>query len=115
MCRTLDEIRTLDDLRAYVHHTLCEKENLLPDQFVMTETTLTRRQRPCGLQFCLQGPRSVRLGAIWEADRNTIYFYDAQGARYRKETVRHRLLPPANGELPADNPSARQECTSIAA
>ena len=93
MCESLDDIRTLDDLRAYVHRTLCEKENLLPDQFTMTETALTRRQRECGLQFSLQGPRSVRLGAIWESDHNTVYFYDAQGVRYRKIRLKHRLLP----------------------
>jgi hypothetical protein len=93
MCESLDEIRTLDDLRSYVHQTLCEKENLLADQFAMTEMQLMRRGRDCGLQFSLQGPRSVRLGAIWAADHNMIYFYDAQGERYAKIRLRHRLLP----------------------
>lgn len=93
MCETIEEVRTLDDLRRYVHRTLCEKENLLADQFTMAEAVLTRRQRDCGLQFSLHGPRSVRLGAIWESDHNTVYFYDAQGVRYRKVRLRHRLLP----------------------
>jgi hypothetical protein len=26
----------------------------------------------------------VRLGAIWAADRNILYFYDARGERYLK-------------------------------
>ncbi len=93
MTDTLDEIRTLDDLRLFIHQTLCEKENLLADQFAMSEMQLTRRGRDCGLQFSLQGPRSVRLGAIWAADHNLIYFYDAQGERYAKIRLRHRLLP----------------------
>jgi hypothetical protein len=97
MCETLDDIRTLDDLRLYIHQTLCQKENLLADQFSMTEMILIRRGRDCGLQFSLQGPRSVRLGAIWASDQNMIYFYDAQGERYAKVRLRHRLLPDDNG------------------
>ncbi len=92
MLDTVDEVRSLDDLRAYIHHTLCEKENLLSDQFRMTEMQLKRRGRDCGLQFSLQGPRSVRLGAIWASDQNLIYFYDARGERYLKVRMRQRLL-----------------------
>ena len=88
---SIDEIRSLDDLRAFIHRTLCEKENLLADQYVLTELPLSRRQRQCGLQFTLQGPRSLRLGAIWVADFNTVYFYDARGARYLKFRLRQRL------------------------
>ena len=93
MCDSLEDIRSLDDLRAYIHRTLCEKENLLENQFTMTEMQLIRRSRGCGLQFSLHGPRSVRLGAIWVSDQNMIYFYDAQGVRYRKVRLAQRLLP----------------------
>lgn len=93
MCETVEGVRSLEELRKYVHRTLCEKENLLADQFTMTEMQITRRGRGCGLQFSLQGPRSVRLGAIWATDHNMIYFYDAQGERYRKVRLKHRLLP----------------------
>lgn len=88
---TIDDVHDLYELRAYIHRTLCEKENLLADQFQMTEMVLTRRGRPCGLQFSLQGPRRVRLGAIWAAERNEVYFYDARGVRYLKARLRHRL------------------------
>ncbi len=43
MSESLDEIRTLEHLRSYIHQTLCEKENLLADQFAMTEMPLFRR------------------------------------------------------------------------
>ncbi len=49
-----------------------------------TEMQLKRRGRGCGLQFSIHGPRSIRLGAIWAADHNMIFFYDARGVRYRK-------------------------------
>ena len=86
------DLRTLPDLRTWIHRTLCEKENLLADQFGMKEMQLRSRGRECGIQFLLHGPRSVRLGAIWTADHNTIYFYDASGQRYLKVKLRHRLL-----------------------
>jgi hypothetical protein len=84
MHTTVDDVHTLDELRQFIHKTLCEKENLLADQFTMTEVRLTRQNEPCGLQFSLRGPRNVRLGAIWAADRNVVYLYDAAGARYAK-------------------------------
>lgn len=87
----LETVRSLDGLREYIHGRLCEKENLLADQFRMTEMTLRRRSRNCGLQFSLHGPRNVRLGAIWAADHNVIYLYDAQGQRYEKVRLKHRL------------------------
>ena len=91
MSECLDEIRSLDDLRAFVHRTLCEKENLLADQFSMTESRLVRCGQECGLQFSLHGPRSVRLGAIWAADHNVVYFYDTRGERFLKVKLAHRL------------------------
>ena len=93
MSEYVDDIRSLEDLRAYVHKTLCEKESLLADQFRMTEMQLTRRGRSCGLQFSIHGPRAVRLGAIWASDQNQLYFYDAQGTRFLKLRLRQRLLP----------------------
>lgn len=91
MCDNVLDIRSLAELRTHIHQTLCQKENLLMDQFHMSELQLTRRGRVCGLQFSLQGPRSVRLGAIWAADHNMIYFYDAKGSRYMKARLRNRL------------------------
>lgn len=88
---TLETIRSLDDLRIFVHKTLCARENILEDQFGLTETTLTRNGQVCGYQFCLQGPRSIRLGAIWAADHNMIYFYDARGSRYLKLRLPQRF------------------------
>jgi hypothetical protein len=88
-------IHNLDDLRQYVHRVLCERESLLQDQFQMSEMQLTRNGRECGLQFSLQGPRSVRLGAIWAADHNLIYFYDANGTRFLKVQLKQRLTPKA--------------------
>lgn len=87
-----DDVGSLGDLRSYIHHTLCEKEGLVADQFPLTEMSLVRRKRFCGLQFSLQGPRDVRLGAIWASDHNVVYFYDARGERYLKMKLNRRLF-----------------------
>ncbi|MCR9118569.1 MAG: hypothetical protein NXI22_16660 [bacterium] len=75
------QVGTLEELRSYVHSTLCLQNDYEPDAFEISERTLTRRGEPCGMYFCLHGPRSVKLTAIWETDRNTILFYRSSGER----------------------------------
>ncbi len=77
-------IQTLDDLRHYVKNILCLENQLEIDAFPLTERTLIRANRPCGVMFCLHGPRAVKLSAIWETERNTVLFYGQTGERFRK-------------------------------
>jgi hypothetical protein len=91
MHTTVNDVHTVDELRQFIHQTLCEKENLLADQFTMSQLQLTRRNERCGLQFCLRGPRNVRLAAIWVADQNVVYLYDARGTRYAKLRLKNGL------------------------
>jgi hypothetical protein len=81
------QIQSLAELRHYVQEVLCERENLIIDQFMLQESPVVRRGESCGRQFTLYGPRSVRLGAVWDSNRNEIYFYDACGERFRKERL----------------------------
>ncbi|MCA8997129.1 MAG: hypothetical protein KDA80_09085 [Planctomycetaceae bacterium] len=74
-------VQNYQELHAYVHATLCESENLLPEQFVTQSRMLMAKNQLCGIQFSLHGLRNVRLGAIWTADQNVIYFYNARGER----------------------------------
>jgi len=78
------QIQSLDDLRNYVNETLCDFGQLEPDAFRMTERTLVRAGKPCGIYFCLHGPRSVKFSAIWETERNRVLFYDSSGERCQK-------------------------------
>ena len=82
------QIQNLNDLRNYVHETLCEQNELEQGAFEVTERILVRGRRACGIYFCLHGPRSVKLTAIWETERNTILFYGSSGER----TGRTQLL-----------------------
>ncbi len=90
------QIDNLDDLRTYVHSTICEQNELQVGAFNITERILVRGERPCGIFFCLNGPRSVKLTAIWETDRNTVLFYSSSGERVCKtQLVPAPVLTPA--------------------
>jgi hypothetical protein len=84
MLTSSQAIRTLDELRTYVNQTLCQREQLEQGAFHMTERILVRGGKPCGIYFCLHGPRAVRFTAIWASDTNTVLFYGADGERYGK-------------------------------
>lgn len=78
------QLESLDDLRTYVQRILCEFDQLEASAFRMTEQILLRNGKPCGLYFCLHGPRAVRFSAIWETQDNTVLFYDSSGERFQK-------------------------------
>lgn len=77
-------MQNLNDLRDFVLKALCELNQLEPGAFPMTERILLRSGRPCGIYFCLHGPRAVKFSAIWETDRNSLLFYGATGERVQK-------------------------------
>jgi hypothetical protein len=97
MDTTVDHIESLDELRRFIYKALCQKENLLTDQFPMTEAELVCGNKVCGLLFLLRGPRNVRLQAIWAADRNVVYLYDVRGERYATLWVKNRLTIAEHG------------------
>jgi hypothetical protein len=97
------EVQRLDDLHAirrYVNEILCEKDQLETDSFPLQERILVRGGAPCGLYFCLYGPRSLRLTAIWETDSNTIWFYGSRGERFHKTQL---LAPPRIDDVLPDS------------
>jgi hypothetical protein len=78
------ELPNLSDLRRFVSHTLCQRSDIEVGVFRVTERVLYRQGRPCGMFFCLHGPRSVKLTAVWETDKNTILFYGSTGEKFQK-------------------------------
>ncbi len=85
--RSSFKIESLMDLRSYVQRQLCDQNELEMGAFQLTERVLEKRGAPCGIYFCLHGPRSVKLIAIWETGSNSILFYGSTGER----TMRIRL------------------------
>jgi hypothetical protein len=77
-------MQNLNDLRDFVLKTLCDHHELEIGAFPLTERILLRSAKPCGVYFCLHGPRAVKFSAIWETERNSILFYGATGERFLK-------------------------------
>jgi hypothetical protein len=77
-------MQNLSQLREYVNEILCQHNQLEIDAFPLTQRILVRAGRPCGVYFCLHGPRSVKFSAIWETERNTVLFYGSSGQRFYK-------------------------------
>ena len=97
MTEEIAQLQAHENLRSHVHQTLCRHESLLPDQFELHVIPLKQQDASCGLQFLLRGPRSVRL-AVWAAEQNVLYFYDARGERFLKQRLSSR---PATNEVVA--------------
>ena len=81
MPATTVRIPNVQALRTYVYEFLCDQNQLEIGAFQMTERMLIRRGQPCGMLYCLHGPRSLKLTAVWETDRNTVLFYGSAGER----------------------------------
>ena len=84
MLERRERIHNFEQIRCYVLETLSKLELLKSDCCHLAVRLLTRAGRPCGVYFCLYGPRAVRLSAIWETRTSTILFYDSSGQRFQK-------------------------------
>ena len=78
---------TLDELRKHVLQTLCAKDRLDPEQTPLRESVILRRGKPCGLFFQAQGPRQLKIYAVWAGEENRILFYDCTGARFAEDRL----------------------------
>ncbi|MDO4576155.1 MAG: hypothetical protein Q4D98_13185 [Planctomycetia bacterium] len=77
-------ITNSSELNAYVNETLCHHNHLKKDAFQMTKRVLTRSGRPCGIFYCLHGPRMVKFTAIWEMEKNQVLFYGPTGEKFQQ-------------------------------
>ncbi len=71
----------VEHIRAFVHGELCQRNQLEPYAYHMTEKAVVKQGKLCGLFFCIHGPRSVRLTAVWELSSETVILYDSLGRR----------------------------------
>ena len=73
----------LDSLRKLVSQVLCQKNDFEEGIFQISEQMIKRGQDFCGILFCLHGPRSVKLTAIWECEKNSVRFYGSNGEKFK--------------------------------
>lgn len=76
---TADEFSTV---KQFVHRVLCSRDNLRSDCFELSHRPLVQQDAVCGWHFCLHGPRRLQLTAIWDVQKNTVWFYGSQGERF---------------------------------
>lgn len=79
---TVQSLPSADDLWNYVHQTLCTHDNIDPQQASLRHFRIVRRDRLCGYFFQVNGPRSVKVYAVWSGDEDRILFFDSTGTRY---------------------------------
>jgi hypothetical protein len=91
MLTRFQPIESVHDLREYVNNTICNHYQLQQGAFRLTEHVLIRGDRPCGIYFCLHGPRATKFTAIWETDRNQVLFYGSRGERFLKTQLLEAL------------------------
>ena len=104
MTITTTLFRTLDELRLYIYRMLCEPDRLELHAFPLTQRVLVRNDRPCGMYYCLHGPRAVKFSAIWDAVRNVVIFYNATGERFHlTRLMEGPALAPALVPVPVES------------
>ena len=74
----------VEELAAFVHQVLCDKDALDPAQAPLFRTPVVKGRRVCGLVFHVEGPRLLRTSAVWSADDDRVIFYDSTGLRFRE-------------------------------
>jgi len=90
VCTLMDSVVALPNLAALRRHVLevlCGKDNLDPGQTPLYQGVITRKGRPCGLFFQIQGPRMLRTYAVWAGEENRILFYDSTGTRFAESRM----------------------------
>src|SRR5262249_51559587 len=75
---------TLEDVRRHVREVLCAHDHLDPNQTPLFQAQVTRRGKPCGLFFQVQGPRMLKTYALWAGEENRILFYNSTGERFHE-------------------------------
>jgi hypothetical protein len=90
---------SVEELAAFVHAALCDKDALDPRQAPLFRTPLRKAGRVCGFVFHVEGPRLLRTSAVWSADDDRVIFYDSTGTRFREARLSEG--PPLNAERAA--------------
>ena len=86
----------IEDLAAFVHQVLCEKDALDPAQTRLFRTPLRKGPRVCGMVFHVEGIRLLPTSAVWSSDDDRVIFYDSNGSRFHE--VRLSESPELAGE-----------------
>ncbi|WP_182865931.1 hypothetical protein [Stieleria mannarensis] len=85
---------SFDKFCRHVEAYLCRLGQLEPGQFPMTRRQVLRGGESCGLYFCVHGPRSVKLTAVYDHRKKTTIYYGTDGVRRSQESISVKLPSP---------------------
>ncbi len=71
----------------HVESQLCQIGQLEVGQFPMTRRKVSRGGDSCGYYFCIHGPRSVKLTAVYDHRKKVTIYYGTDGVRSSQETI----------------------------
>ncbi len=86
------KVSSCSELRDFINETLCNHNLLKRDAFPLTERRLQRGGKPCGIFYCLHGPRMVKFTAIWETENNQVLFYGPSGQKVQQTTLLEEVV-----------------------
>jgi hypothetical protein len=82
-------------IREIVEKEICNLNQLVPKAFPLTEKRLHKQGNACGILYCLHGPRSIRLTAVFDIATARVLFYDSTGQRAGTRCVKELVLTAA--------------------
>ena len=100
MTQTVVACAAVEELAAFVHSVLCDRDALDPAQTPLYRTPLEKGERTCGIIFHVEGPRLLRTSAVWSADDDRVIFYDSTGLRFHE--VKLSESPMMSAERPTE-------------
>lgn len=78
---------SFDKFCQHVEKQLCRIGQLECGQFPMTRREVSRGGKSCGVYFCIHGPRSVKLTAVYDHRKKTTLYYGTDGVRRNQEMM----------------------------
>ena len=85
------QIVSFDQLCQLVEKRLCGIGQLEEGQFPMTRREVSRGGEVCGIYFCIHGPRSVKLTAVYDCLQKSMIYYGTDGVRRTQESINVKL------------------------
>ena len=88
---TRTSIANLTDLKEFVFASLCSENDLICGEFPTMSAPIYRAGALCGIMFCVSGPRATEFTAVWENDKNRVFYYGPTGERTRTVNLSGRV------------------------
>lgn len=74
-------------VRGKVHADLNRLGDFEPGAFQITERWVHIAGVPCGVHYCLHGPRNVKISAVADLRKQQVLFYGTDGQRLEQQPL----------------------------